>query len=107
MSVLYRVMVPSTKNESEVISGNEHSERVNSVLYFFSRLNGGATAINNCLGAWVDDNRKIVGENVVIVESYGDVSSLGKVKKYCGLQRVNWSQNCIGLQVLPCDMFFI
>ena len=106
-NVLYRIMVPSTVNESETIDQTLHSNRVNSALYFFSRLNGGATAINNCFGGWVDDNRQIVGENVVIVESYGDVSNLDKVKKYCNLQRVNWSQNCIGLQVLPCEMYFI
>lgn len=106
-NVLYRFMVPSTANESEVISAHEHNERVNSVVYFFSRLNGGATAVNNCFGGWVNDNRQIVGENVVIVESYGDIASIDKVKKYCALQRVNWSQACIGLQVLPCDMYFI
>ncbi len=104
---LYRIVVPSTANESAPITPFEHSERVKETFIFLSKLNGGATAVNNCFGGWVNDNGQIVGENVVIVESYGDDSVKNEVICFCAEMRVKWSQNCVGLQILPAQMLFV
>jgi hypothetical protein len=106
MTNLYRIFVPSTKNESESINKFEHAERVKQTFVFLSNLNGGATTLG-AYGGWTDDNDNIIGEDVTIVESFGDIDALDPIKQFCENAKIEWLQNCIGLQVVPCNMYFV
>ena len=63
------IYVPSTNNVSEADAAGLQTKFVNTLIAEFSRMFGGATAMD-VRGGWMCDNGQIVTENVQIVYSF-------------------------------------
>lgn len=100
-----KIYVPSTYNVDEPIDNTPY---VNQSLETFSKMFGGATAIEGT-GAWVSDEDKLIKEKVTIVYSFAedlDKKSINAVVAYAKSLKEEMKQSAISLEVNG-KMYFI
>lgn len=100
-----KIYVPSTYNIDQPIDNTPY---VNQSLETFSKMFGGATAIDGS-GAWVSDADKLIKEKVTIVYSFAEklnTSKINEVVAYAKSLKDEMKQTSISLEVNG-KMYFI
>ncbi|TCP68315.1 DUF3574 domain-containing protein [Baia soyae] len=100
-----KIYIPSTILVDKAANNARH---VDQALEKFSKLFGGATAMEG-IGAWVADDKKLVKEKVTIVYSYGeklDKKALDEVVGYARQVKQEMKQSSVALEVNG-KMYFI
>jgi hypothetical protein len=100
-----KIYVPSTYDVDQPIDNTPY---VNRSLETFSKMFGGATAIDGT-GAWVSDDEKLIKEKVTIVYSFADdlnKKSTNAVVAYAKTLKEEMKQSSISLEVNG-KMYFI
>lgn len=108
LSHTVKIYVPSTVKGSIPITEEAHEKFVDQALTNFSNWFGGATAVQG-KGAWVDDNKKLIKEDVTIVYSFAeklDKESVNQVVAYAKQMKEELAQSSISLEV-DGKMYFI
>lgn len=93
-----KIYVPSTYNLDQPIDNTPY---VNQSLETFSKMFGGATAIEGS-GAWVDDNNQLIKEKVTIVYSFAEKlnkSKINEVVAYAKSLKEEMKQSSVSLEV--------
>ncbi|WP_227551677.1 DUF3574 domain-containing protein [Metabacillus sediminilitoris] len=102
---IVKIYVPSTYNIDQPIDNTPY---VNKSLEEFSRMFGGATAINGT-GSWLSDDNKLIKEKVTIVYSYAedlDKTKINQVVDYAKSLKEELKQSSVSLEVNG-KMYFI
>ncbi|KZE69530.1 hypothetical protein AWM68_02050 [Fictibacillus phosphorivorans] len=97
--------MPSTYNVDQPIDNTPY---VNQSLETFSKMFGGATAVDGT-GAWVSEDDQLVKEKVTIVYSFAedlDKKSINAVVAYAKSLKEDMKQSAISLEV-DGKMYFI
>lgn len=100
-----KIYVPSTYNVDQPIDNTPY---VNQSLEKFSKMFGGATAIEGT-GAWVADNDQLIKEKVTIVYSFAEKlnkSKINEVVAYAKSLKEEMKQSSVSLEVNG-KMYFI
>ncbi|WP_231868350.1 DUF3574 domain-containing protein [Fictibacillus phosphorivorans] len=100
-----KIYVPSTYNVDQPIDNTPY---VNQSLETFSKMFGGATAVDGT-GAWVSEDDQLVKEKVTIVYSFAedlDKKSINAVVAYAKSLKEDMKQSAISLEV-DGKMYFI
>lgn len=100
-----KIYVPSTYNVDQPIDNTPY---VNKTLEEFSRMFGGATAIEGT-GSWLSDDNKLVKEKVTIVYSFADVlkkKNINQVVAYAKSLKEEMKQTSVSIEVNG-KMYFI
>lgn len=100
-----KIYVPSTYNIDQPIDNTPY---VNKSLEEFSRMFGGATAIDGT-GSWLSDDNKLIKEKVTIVYSYAedlDKTKINQVVDYAKSLKEELKQSSVSLEVNG-KMYFI
>lgn len=100
-----KIYVPSTYNVDQPIDNTPY---VNQSLETFSKMFGGATAVEGT-GAWVSEDDQLVKEKVTIVYSFAedlDKKSINAVVAYAKSLKEDMKQSAISLEV-DGKMYFI
>lgn len=100
-----KIYVPSTYNVDQPIDNTPY---VNKSLEEFSRMFGGATAIDGT-GSWLSDDDQLVTENVTIVYSFAedlDKKRINRVVAYAKSLKEEMKQSSVSLEVNG-KMYFI
>jgi hypothetical protein len=102
---IVKIYVPSTYNIDQPIDNTPY---VNRSLEEFSRMFGGATAIDGT-GSWLSDDNKLIKEKVTIVYSYAedlDKTKINQVVDYAKSLKEELKQSSVSLEVNG-KMYFI
>ncbi|MBD8588030.1 hypothetical protein IFT92_09420 [Peribacillus simplex] len=97
--------MPSTYNVDQPIDNTPY---VNKSLEEFSKMVGGATAIDGT-GSWLSDDNQLIKEKVTIVYSYAedlDKKKINKVVTYAKSLKEEMKQSSVSLEVNG-KMYFI
>lgn len=108
LSHVVKIYVPSTVKGSIPITDEAHDKFVDEALTKFSTWFGGATAVDGT-GAWVDDQKKLIKENVTIVYAFAeklDKEAIDQVVAYAKQMKEDLAQSAISLEV-DGSMYFI
>ncbi|WP_420828830.1 DUF3574 domain-containing protein [Metabacillus dongyingensis] len=100
-----KIYVPSTYNVDQPIDNTPY---VNKSLEEFSRMFGGATAIDGT-GSWLTDDNQLVKEKVTIVYSYAedlDKKKINKAVTYAKTLKEEMKQSSVSLEING-KMYFI
>ncbi|MGM0889161.1 MAG: DUF3574 domain-containing protein [Bacillota bacterium] len=100
-----KIYVPSTYNVDQPIDNTPY---VNKSLEEFSKMFGGATAIDGT-GSWLSDDNQLIKEKVTIVYSYAedlDKKKINKVVTYAKSLKEEMKQSSVSLEVNG-KMYFI
>lgn len=100
-----KIYVPSTYNVDQPIDNTPY---VNKSLEEFSKMFGGATAIDGT-GSWLSDDDQLVTENVTIVYSFAedlDKNKINRVVAYAKSLKEEMKQSSVSLEVNG-KMYFI
>lgn len=100
-----KIYVPSTYNVDQPIDNTPY---VNKSLEEFSKMFGGATAIDGT-GSWLSDDDQLVTENVTIVYSFAedlDKNKINRVVAYAKSLKDEMKQSSVSLEVNG-KMYFI
>ncbi|MCP1124242.1 DUF3574 domain-containing protein [Bacillus sp. AFS018417] len=100
-----KIYVPSTYNVDQPIDNTPY---VNKSLETFSKMFGGATAIEGT-GAWVGDNNQLIKEKVTIVYSFAEnlnKKTINEVVAYAKSLKEEMKQSSVSLEVNG-KMYFI
>lgn len=100
-----KIYVPSTYNVDQPIDNTPY---VNKSLEIFSKMFGGATAIEGT-GAWVGDNNQLIKEKVTIVYSFAEnlnKKTINEVVAYAKSLKEEMKQSSVSLEVNG-KMYFI
>ena len=100
-----KIYVPSTYNVDQPIDNTPY---VNKTLEEFSRMFGGATAIDGT-GSWYPDYNKLITEDVTIVYSYAEglkKKNINQVVAYAKSLKEEMKQSSVSLEVNG-KMYFI
>jgi hypothetical protein len=100
-----KIYVPSTYNVDQPIDNTPY---VNKSLEEFSKMFGGATAIDGT-GSWLSDDDQLVTENVTIVYSFAedlDKKRINRVVAYAKSLKEEMKQSSVSLEVNG-KMYFI
>ncbi|WFB55748.1 DUF3574 domain-containing protein [Paenibacillus sp. BR1-192] len=103
-----KIYVPSTVNGDIPITEEAHEKFVDEALTQFSGWFGGATAVEG-VGAWVDDNKKLIKEKVTIVYAFAeklDKAAINQVVDYAKKMKEELGQSSVSLEV-DGKMYFI
>jgi len=94
------VYVPSTQGMTKKISKSVHLRRARQVSTKLRRLFGGTTRVVG-LGSWKHKG-KVIRENVLLVESFCDVSDWKKhskeIKVYLQKKKREWKQETLSIE---------
>ncbi|MGG1674897.1 DUF3574 domain-containing protein [Neobacillus sp. NRS-1170] len=102
---IVKIYVPSTYNVDQPIDNTPY---VNKSLERFSKMFGGATAIDGT-GAWLSDNDQLVKEKVTIVYSFAEdlnKKKINEVVAYAKSLKEEMKQSSVSLEVNG-KMYFI
>ncbi|TWE05994.1 uncharacterized protein DUF3574 [Neobacillus bataviensis] len=102
-----KIYIPST-NGNEHITKEEHDSWVDKSMTKFSKMFGGATAVDG-KGAWVDDNDNLIKEDVTIVYSFAQKlnnSSIDQVVQYAKEVKETLHQSSVSVEVNG-KMYFV
>ena len=100
-----KIYVPSTYNVDQPIDNTPY---VNKSLEEFSKMFGGATAIDGT-GSWLSDDDQLITENVTIVYSFAedlDKNKINRVVAYAKSLKEEMKQSSVSLEVNG-KMYFI
>ncbi|WP_318285090.1 MULTISPECIES: DUF3574 domain-containing protein [Peribacillus] len=100
-----KIYIPSTYNVDQPIDNTPY---VNKSLEEFSKMVGGATAIDGT-GSWLSDDNQLIKEKVTIVYSYAedlDKKKINKVVTYAKSLKEEMKQSSVSLEVNG-KMYFI
>jgi hypothetical protein len=100
-----KIYVPSTYNVDQPIDNTPY---VNKSLEEFSKMFGGATAIDGT-GSWLSDDDQLITENVTIVYSFAedlDKNKINRVVAYAKSLKDEMKQSSVSLEVNG-KMYFI
>jgi hypothetical protein len=100
-----KIYVPSTYNVDQPIDNTPY---VNKSLEEFSKMFGGATAIDGT-GSWLSDDDQLITENVTIVYSFAedlDKKKINRVVAYAKSLKEEMKQSSVSLEVNG-KMYFI
>jgi hypothetical protein len=100
-----KIYVPSTYNVDQPIDNTPY---VNKSLEEFSKMFGGATAIDGT-GSWLSDDDQLITENVTIVYSFAedlDKKRINRVVAYAKSLKEEMKQSSVSLEVNG-KMYFI
>jgi hypothetical protein len=102
-----KIYIPST-NGNQLINKEEHDAWVDKSMTKFSKMFGGATAVDG-KGAWVDDNDNLIKEDVTIVYSFAqnlNNSSIDQVVEYAKEIKDTLHQTSVSVEVNG-KMYFV
>jgi len=102
-----KIYIPST-NGNDPITKDEHNAWVDKSMTKFSKMFGGATAVDG-KGAWVDDNDNLIKEDVTIVYSFAQKlnnTSIDQVVEYAKEVKESLHQSSVSVEVNG-KMYFI
>jgi hypothetical protein len=108
LSNVVKIYIPSTTHESKPIPEEQHEEYIDNALEIFSKMFGGATAIDG-KGAWLNDQNRLVKEDVTIVYSFTSKlnnKTIDEVVAYAKKIKNELSQSSVSLEVNG-KMYFI
>ena len=92
------IIVPST-NFDKKISNVQFQNRIKGTKKFFSQLFGGTSSIKE-IGSYLSDNKVLINEQGVLVESSMTLEQYKKnktkIEKYIKQKRKDWNQERIG-----------
>ncbi|MEH7350334.1 MULTISPECIES: DUF3574 domain-containing protein [Bacillaceae] len=102
---IVKIYIPSTYNVDQPIDNTTY---VNKSLEEFSRMFGGATAVEGT-GSWLSDDNQLVKEKVTIVYSYAedlDKVKINQIVAYTKSLKEEMKQTSVSLEVNG-KMYFI
>lgn len=103
-----KIYIPSRDSNSNSLPEGQHAANVDQTLEIFSNMFGGATAIDG-QGAWVNDDSKLVKEDVTIVYSFASKlnnKTIDEVVAYAKKVKTDLNQSSVSLEVNG-KMYFI
>lgn len=102
LPVRQAVLVPSTKEKSEKISEKEYRKRIKAVKRYLSDTFGGYTALKGHGGYYSENDKMLIEEPVVKVESFTTRPKFrqneGKLLKQINRWGRNWGQESMGYE---------
>lgn len=102
-----KIYIPST-NGGEPISKEEHEKWVDNAMTTFSKMFGGATAVDGN-GAWVDEDDNLIKEDITIVYSFAQKlnnSNIDDVVNYAKEIKETLHQSSVSIEVNG-KMYFV
>ena len=97
----HKIVVPSTTEQTRVVTEAEFAARVCDVAGVMTTLFGGATAMSAT--GYYETPGSVISEDVVTVTSFASTADFGakidKVVRHVRAWRVSWQQHSMGLEV--------
>ena len=100
LNVNFKLIIPSTKNESNKVSDKVFRNRIDQVIKFLANIFMGST-INNAIGTYQYKN-EVIKEDVAIISVFTNEEIYNKhdkiLKKYIKNKKKIWGQDAMGFE---------
>ena len=100
LNVNFKLIIPSTKNESNKVSDKVFRNRIDQVIKFLANIFMGST-INNAIGTYQYKN-EVIKEDVAIISVFTNEGIYNKhdkiLKKYIKKKKKIWGQDAMGFE---------